>query len=213
MGQSSKPKLRIPQHTREILKGSRRSLHYHIINSGQGSRHANFIRLWTILFPPRIDSMIMLVFEIFWRWSCAEPFNLFLRRVWTRFGPCPEGQYSGIGLNVMSPLLQGRSLSPYSRHKIVQLLSDSPDHEIREWALHHNSENHQSCRTSNSEQLPVRRYTGKEGYYSAFFQAIDTSLSLEEVPMTQASENFWGPLEEVHMIDLQSCFRSTVAKL
>ncbi|GAB1197122.1 hypothetical protein APSETT444_006409 [Aspergillus pseudonomiae] len=54
----------------------------------------------------------------------------------------------------MSPLLQGRSISPYSRHKVVQLLSDSPDHEIREWAIHRNSESHQLRRTSNSEALP-----------------------------------------------------------
>lgn len=128
------------------------------------------------------------------------------------FGPCPEGQYSGIGLNVMSPLLQGRSLSPFSRHKVVQLLSDSPDHEIREWALHRNSENHRFRRALNSGELPVRRYMDKEGYYSAFCQAISTSSNLKEALLIQTSENIWGPLQ-VHIIDPQSWFQSTIAKL
>ncbi|XHG03232.1 hypothetical protein AWENTII_006548 [Aspergillus wentii] len=213
VGQSKKPKLRIPQHIREIMKGSRRSLHYYIINNGQGSRHANFIRLWTIPFPPRIDSMIMLVFENFLELVMCRAFqSLPASSLEEIFGPCPAGQYSGIGLNVMSPLLQGRSLSPYSRHKVVQLLSDSPDHEIREWALHRNNENHQLRRTSNSEELPMRSQMDKEGYESAFSQAISTSLSLEEAPLIQAGENIWGPLQ-VHLVDPQSWFRSTMAKL
>lgn len=125
------------------------------------------------------------------------------------FGLCPGplGQYSNIGLNVMSPLLQGRSLSPYSRYKVVQLLSDSPDSEICAWTLYRNNENYQPH--ESPEKLPVRRYKGKEGYCSAFHQAISTSLNFEDV---QASENIWCPLE-VHTIDPQSWFRSTIAML
>ncbi|KAL5365173.1 hypothetical protein BJX96DRAFT_168883 [Aspergillus floccosus] len=82
----------------------------------------------------------------------------------------------------------GQSLCPYSRYKVVQLLSDSPDFEIREWALHRNTENYQ-----------VRRYMDKEGYYSAFCRTISTSLSLEGSTLTQANPQSW--------------FRSTIAKI
>ncbi|KAE8367186.1 hypothetical protein BDV27DRAFT_155154 [Aspergillus caelatus] len=198
VGQSNKPKLRIPQHIRETLAGSRRSLHYYIINNdGECSRHTKFIRLWTIPFPPRTDTIITLVLDNFLEMVICRAFqSLPVSSLEEIFGPCPEGQYFEIGLDVISPLLQGRFLSPFSRHKVVQLLSDSPDHEIREWALHRNSENHQLRRTLNSGELP----------------AISTSSSLEEAPLIQASEHIWGPLQ-VHIIDPQSWFRSTIAKL
>lgn len=128
------------------------------------------------------------------------------------FGPYPEGQYSGIGLNVMPPLLQGRFLSPYSRHKVVQLLSDSPDHDIREWSLHHNYKNNQLSRSTDSEELPMRRYYDKEYYHNALYQALGNSLSPEEAPSGQDNDNIWGPLK-VDTIDLQSWFISTTARL
>lgn len=58
----------------------------------------------------------------------------------------------------------------------------------------------------------MTKHMDKEGCWNAFRQAISTSLSLEEDTLTQASENFWSPLE-VRSIDPQSWFRSTVAKL
>jgi hypothetical protein len=203
------PKQRVSKHIQEISKKSKRSLHYYII-SNKPDRYANFIRLWTIPFPPQTNSILMLGFENFLEMVMCRAFQcLPTSSLEEIFGPCPGplGQYSNIGLNAISPLLQGRSLSPYSRYKVVQLLSDSPDSEICAWTLYRNNENYQPH--ESPEKLPVRRYMGKEGYCSAFHQAISTSLNFENV---QASENIWWPLE-VHTIDPQSWFRSTIAML
>jgi hypothetical protein len=105
--------------------------------------------------PFSSENLVKLVFENFLEMVMCRIFqSLPLSSLEEIFGPCPNGQYSGLGLNVISPLLQGRSLSPYSRHKVVQLLSTSPDFEIREWALYRNSENHQLSRMLNSKELP-----------------------------------------------------------
>jgi hypothetical protein len=140
--------------------------------------------------------MVMLVFENFLEMVMCRAFqSLPASSLEEIFGPCPGGQYSGIGLNIMSPLLQGRSLSPYSRHKVVQLLSNSPDPEIRDWALHRNSQSHQLRRTPNFEELPVRRLMDHKSYRSALLHAISASLSLEEAQLVQDDEYIWGPLE------------------
>jgi hypothetical protein len=143
VGQSNEPKYRIPQHTREILKGSMASLHYYIIRSGKGLRSANFIRLWTISFPPRTDGTVKLVFENFLEMVFCRAFqSLPAATLEQTFGPCPQGQYAGMGLNVISPLLQGIALAPHVRHRAAQLLLQSPDPELRQCAGIRNNPDH-----------------------------------------------------------------------
>ncbi|KAL3495564.1 hypothetical protein BJX62DRAFT_222521 [Aspergillus germanicus] len=110
----------------------------------------------------------------------------------------PHGGYLDFVTQVNLPTylrIYGRSLSPYSRHKVVQLLSNSPDPEIRDWALHRNSQSHQLRRTPKSEELPVRSLMDHKSYRSALLHAISASLSLEEAQLVQDDEHIWGPLE------------------
>jgi hypothetical protein len=93
------------------------SLHYYIIKSGKGLRSANFIRLWAIPFPPRRDGTVKLVFENFLEMVFCRAFqSLPAATLEQTFAPCPQGQYAGTGLNVISPLLQGIGLSTAPLH-------------------------------------------------------------------------------------------------
>ncbi|KAL4886025.1 hypothetical protein BJY04DRAFT_204911 [Aspergillus karnatakaensis] len=106
----------------------------------------------------------------------------------------------------------GRSLSPYSRHKAVQLLSDSPDPEFREWVFDRNNEKHHSRRITKTEELSERSILGKDGYYRPLFQTLADSLNIDEDLSVQTGEEIWGPLP-LQTLDLESWFQSAVAKL
>lgn len=61
--------------------------------------------------------------------------SLLPRELEKYFGPpgMEGSKYSGVGLNIVPPLVQGRSLGPYVRHMFIIQLEQSPDAEIREW--------------------------------------------------------------------------------
>ncbi|KAL3481222.1 hypothetical protein BJX99DRAFT_271744 [Aspergillus californicus] len=116
----------------------------------------------------------------------------------------PHGGYLDFVTQVNLPTYlrtYGRSLSPYTRYKVVQLLSDSPDPEIRDWTLHRNNQSH---------QLPS--LMDHKSYRSALLQAISASLGPEEAHLVQDDEHIWGPLK-VQLIDPQLWFQSTINKL
>lgn len=213
VGQSSQPKYRIPQHTREIVKGSANSLHYYILKNGEGSRSANFIRLWAIASPPRTDGTIKLVVENFLEKVMCRAFqSLPAETLEQTFGPCPQGQYSGTGLNVITPLAQGRSLSPHVKHRVVQLLYQSPDPEIRQWAGIRNNPDHPMGRKFGSDRLPTRQYMDRKGYYNAIRDAIKTSSNVEKAISIQVDEEIWAPFEGA-LVDPQSWSQSTLVEL
>lgn len=61
----------------------------------------------------------------------ARVFQSLAPGILTRF--FGEGEYSGTGLNVIPPHLQGISTSPGIRHSYSLELEESSDPEIREW--------------------------------------------------------------------------------
>ncbi|KAJ0416556.1 hypothetical protein BJY00DRAFT_326244 [Aspergillus carlsbadensis] len=164
VGQSKQPENRLPEHTKEIRKGSTGSLHYYILKNGEGLRIANFIWLWAIPFPPRTNNMIKVIVKNFLEKET--------------FGPCPQGQYSGIGLNLVSPLIQGIPLDPQTRRQIAERLRESPDPEICQWP--DIRKNRPMNWNSGSDGLPSRQYMDNQSYYDAIHRAIGSSLSLEE---------------------------------
>ncbi|KAL3456703.1 hypothetical protein BJX64DRAFT_293802 [Aspergillus heterothallicus] len=177
VGQSKHPDHRLPQHMREIIKGSISSLHNFILNNSEGLRTADFIRLWTVVFPPRTDAFQSL--------PAAT-----LEAV---FGACPQGQYSGIGLNIVSPLLQGKHLSPQVRRHFTELLRRSPDPEIRQWP--DIRKEHPISQKSGFDGIPSRIHVDKESCYEAIRQTIDSSSFTEELVYIQIDKDIWAPFE------------------
>lgn len=212
VGQAGEPKYRLPQHNAAIRSGSEKSLHYWIVKQGQGLRRANFIRLWTIPFPTRVDTLVKLVFENFLEMIMCRAFqslpSLILEEI---FGPCPQaqnqGHYSGMGLNVVSPLLQGRDLGPQIRHRFTKLVEQSPDPEISSWP---NVRAAQDRHNNQRGSLPTRRQMNSDDYHKALREAIQTNPGLNQSLSLELDD--WAELED-ELLDLETWFQSTSAKL
>lgn len=212
VGQASEPKYRLPQHNAAIRNGSEKSLHYWIIKQGHGLRRANFIRLWSIPFPAKIDAMVTLVFENFLEMIMCRAFqslpSLTLEEI---FGPCPQaqnqGHYSGMGLNVVSPLLQGQDLGPQIRHQFTKLVEQSPDPEICSWP---NFRAAQDRHTNQRDKLPTRRQMSSGDYHKALGEAIQTNPSLDQSLSLELDD--WAQLDG-ELLDLETWFQSTSTKL
>lgn len=173
---------------------------------------ASFIRLWTVPFPPGIDGTTQLVFENFLEKIMCRSFQSLPAPILEEFfGPCPQGQYSKIGLNIMSPLLQGKEVGPVIRHKIVQFLEESPDPEIREWPTIRRHVKLKAGLSSEKDKLPIRRPMDEKDYYAAIRHAIETSPHHRETLLVQTDDDIWGPLEGA-LLDVESWFQSTSAK-
>ncbi|KAE8418675.1 hypothetical protein BDV36DRAFT_308414 [Aspergillus pseudocaelatus] len=213
VGQSNQPIERIPQHIRAIHNGSENSLHYYIIKQGNGSRRANFIRLWTIPFPPNTDKAVKMVFENFLEKIMCRAFqSLPAKTLELFFGPCPQGQYSGMGLNIVTPLLQGKELGPQIRHRLIQSLEDSSDPEIHNWPKIRNGLDYKTDRQSVKERLPYRKHMSVKDYYAALYQAIESNANLKESLLIQLDDNSWGTFEG-ELLDIDSWFQSISAKI
>ncbi|KAJ5201082.1 hypothetical protein N7449_005885 [Penicillium cf. viridicatum] len=210
VGQAGIPRDRISQHHIAIHNGSERSLHYWILKRGQGLRVANFLRLWTMFFPVKIDNLIQLVFENFLEMTFCRVFqslpSLILEEI---SGPCPEnsGHYSGMGLNIMSPLLQGQSLGPVLRSQFVKLVAQSPDPEICSWP------SVRVIRVERSQHtLPTRSYMGKKECHVALHSAIQQNSSLEQLFPLSIEVDDWAQLEE-EVIDIEAWFQTISTRL
>jgi hypothetical protein len=102
-------------HHLKIRRGVFDTLHYFILQLGQGHRTANLLRLWTIpqnderdyglLFNAR-QALRKNFLEMLFCGAFQSLPATYLRRV---YGPASNesGEYANVGLNVLSPLLQG----------------------------------------------------------------------------------------------------------
>ncbi|GIC92158.1 uncharacterized protein Aud_008619 [Aspergillus udagawae] len=135
VGQSSNTEQRIAQHVRAIRTGDTDTLHYFVIRRGDGHRTANFVRLWTLALPENVDPVINTALNNILEMIMARCFQSLPPEELTRvFGRPRDGfTYSFRGLNLISPLLQGRSLSPWARYQSSLQLRQSTDEDIREW--------------------------------------------------------------------------------
>ncbi|GIJ84591.1 hypothetical protein Asppvi_003438 [Aspergillus pseudoviridinutans] len=134
VGQSNNPMLRISQHIRNIRDRKRDSLHYYIIWKGGHFRSANFIRLWSIPYiaidSPEIQLIAQNILEVGMCYAFHSLPPATLERI---FGLVVDNPYKGMGLNVVSPLLQGSNLRVEARHHFSRQVAASSDPEIRNW--------------------------------------------------------------------------------
>ncbi|KKA21257.1 hypothetical protein T310_4698 [Rasamsonia emersonii CBS 393.64] len=107
VGQSEAPLLRIKHHMRTIYSGDHDTLHYYIVHKGSGHRQANFIRLWTIVYPPTMDTSVLVVTSNVLEMVMTRAFQSHLPEVLEKyFGGPPDmegSKYSGVGLNIVPP--------------------------------------------------------------------------------------------------------------
>jgi hypothetical protein len=211
VGQAGVPRERLSQHHTAIRNGSGRTLHYWIIKIGHGLRVANFIRLWTMTFPANIDNLVQLVFENFLEMTFCRAFQSLPSPILEDiFGPCPEnnGRYSGMGLNVMPPLLQGKRIAPMLRSQFVKPIALSPDPEIREWP---------SLRVSQVEEnshraLPTRSHMGKKECHEALCKAIQQNSNLAQLlPLSMEVDDWAQPEEEI--VEIETWFQTITTRL
>lgn len=126
--------LRLDTHCRHILQGNFDTLHYFILKFGGGHRSANWLQLWSM-------SKGMQYMEKFIIQCCLEMMfcrafqSLPAQTLVEYFGPTSEGQYAGVGLNVLSPLLQSANYSSLEgvRGQHRSRVSNSSDPEIASW--------------------------------------------------------------------------------
>jgi hypothetical protein len=138
VGQSNNLSVRLGVHCQNITSGSAEFLHYYIANLGDGHRGAHWMKLWST--PKEINDKVLTPLE-------SELIQCFLEKLFCRcfeclptqtlqqyFGPSePGGKYAGLGLNVVTPLLQGAQLSSSDRNHFKSLLRGSSDPEIQSW--------------------------------------------------------------------------------
>ena len=133
VGQSIVILFRVDKHIREILKGSCTTLHYYILQLGPGCRTSNWLRLWTIPDkfdrPPTHQELLQNFLEMLF---CGAFQSLPTEELIRHFGDKLKIS-SNVGLNVLSPLLQGLDLS--DRESFRASLLNSPDPEIQSWPL------------------------------------------------------------------------------
>lgn len=140
VGQSIMVVLRIDTHCRHILQGAFDTLHYFILNMGDGHRRANWLQLWSMpkemqymeTFSGFSISIIQCCLEMMF---CRAFESLPDQTLAEYFGTAPYGRYAGTGLNVLSPLLQlaDRFSLETSRAQHRSRLSGSLDPEIASW--------------------------------------------------------------------------------
>ena len=134
VGQSTLSERRIlRQHVQSILGGSFDSLHYFIIWLGNGHRTANFIQLWS--FPAETNTGEQ------WYQVRANILELLFCTAFgghhgVRSSCIDQTEPGGVGLNVVSPLIQGAGrLLEHSKLLAGEAMSRSPDPQIRYWTL------------------------------------------------------------------------------
>ncbi|CAG8321667.1 unnamed protein product [Penicillium salamii] len=133
------------------------------------------------------------------------------------FGPCPDdgGEYSGMGLNVVSPLYQGKPIGTMARHALSQQWDNSPDPDISGWSSFRKAHRKKQSKWSPSERRP---FTPRE-YYSILQEAISKScignyhLDINQMLPPDTDSIPWGDLGEEEPSDTDSWFETTMANL
>ncbi|KAH7309675.1 hypothetical protein B0I35DRAFT_440443, partial [Stachybotrys elegans] len=145
-------------HTQEILRSSYSTLHYFIIWLGNGHRTANFSLLWSA--PP--DSI--------WDDWLSLQFNLlealFCRAFQTHHGCLsPEAdRRPGMGLNIISPLLQGRIMSEVQKLQQVGQVSSSSDPQIAKWVSFRAQKRSKGATATNTLDSNIRIWLARHCY-------------------------------------------------
>ncbi|KAJ5207449.1 hypothetical protein N7491_001921 [Penicillium cf. griseofulvum] len=215
VGQASALAIRIPQHCSAIRTWKNNTLHYHIVTkpSAAGYRYGNFIRLWIIQFPNCTQTSTKEAFENVLELSFTRAFQTLAPSILEiYFGPCPEGSYSSLGLNIISPLMQCRELSPRVRAECTKILEGSTDPEIREWP---SLRAQQKLRPNASEKSLVEtqrrpRFTAEENV-NAIYAAIQCGRKELADMVFWPSEGTvpWTPLgREIQPLDVKAWFEN-----
>ncbi|KAM5378165.1 hypothetical protein ACJZ2D_004623 [Fusarium nematophilum] len=181
VGQSSRVSTRISiDHVREIRNGSTRHLHYFVLARGHGNRSAHFLRLWSDKNAPNTSnesgsaspearkrsSLIQNVLEAVF---CRAFESLPPQVLNPLFG---EGAYSYVGLNILSPLLQGKGVSRTMRAKYLEYHQNSPDTDISAYV-----EFRKDCNAERRNKLRAAICLLRRDYRQAIKQlASDSSL-------------------------------------
>ncbi|KAJ9490589.1 hypothetical protein VN97_g2662 [Penicillium thymicola] len=212
VGQASVLAIRISQHCSAIRSGKSNTLHHHIVTkpSAAGYRYANFIRLWTIDFPSYTQSSTKEVFENVLEMSFTRAFQTLAPSILELyFGPCSEGSYSRLGLNIIPPLMQGRDLAPRVRGEFTKLLEGSTDPEIREWPIIRAQQKHwpKASEKNLVEAQRCPRLTPEENT-SALYTAIQSGNAFAEMVFWPSKERIpWAPLgSEIQPLDRKAWF-------
>ncbi|KAK1139819.1 hypothetical protein N8T08_011144 [Aspergillus melleus] len=134
-GQSKGPAGRIKTHNRAILRGSRSTLHYHVIAQGQGYRAANWLKLWEVPKDAQLSTTSRAVaLNVLEMTMCRAFQSLPGNTIEAYYGPNEDGRpSSNLGLNIVPPVLQGLSPGLSVRKSFSLGLEESPDSDISGW--------------------------------------------------------------------------------
>ncbi|KAJ5436364.1 hypothetical protein N7445_007249 [Penicillium cf. griseofulvum] len=185
IGQSGIPKYRVSTHHKNIQGGEQ--------------RQANFLRLWEIPFPPNVDNLVKGVFKNFLETVMCRAFHsLPPSTLEELFGSCLEGEYSGMGLNVVSPLYQGKRLATMTRYIIWSIFRKANSEDQSKWS-------------------PSRRplFTRRD-YCNLLREAMlnHSPLNLDQALPEDTDQIPWGVLGgEEDLEDPGSWFKTTIASL
>ena len=141
-----------------MTRGSHKTLHYYVLSRGTGYRTARFIRLWN-LDNPEVDDETdqKLMHDILEMVFCRVFQTLPAKVLGTYFDGLSEGQaFANVGLNVMPPLFQSVGLGEHDRQRILQLLLESPDPEVRGWLARRAAEAPRHASLLSSAKQSVR---------------------------------------------------------
>ncbi|KAL2822674.1 hypothetical protein BDW59DRAFT_173765 [Aspergillus cavernicola] len=139
VGQCVNPWRRIiRQHGQEVLQGSRSTLHHYILWMGNGARSTTFIRLWA--FPQGTNK------DDPWYQMCTSILEAIVCKGFKAhhgiLDPTdrPTTKTHGLGLNIMTPLVQGGSLCELLRNEANAGTLHSPDQQIKYWSSFRNAQ-------------------------------------------------------------------------
>lgn len=201
VGQSQNPASRIKQHMKAIVDAKCDTLHYYVVWKGEGHRRANFIRLWNLILPEKLDESIHNIFNNILEMVMARLFQSLPSNVLkTWFGVADEGPYSKFGLNVVPPLYQGISLEAVVRQEFKVQLNDSLDSDIRSWPEFRRKQCEEN--PSSAAKRRVAPMLKISDYQNVFWEAVDTYSDRSGFDWTQSAtgdvqfENMLSSLQE-----------------
>ncbi|KAJ5247342.1 hypothetical protein N7468_002325 [Penicillium chermesinum] len=160
--------------------------HLYITSSlpkGNGNRDANFIKLWSIEALGSTDPSVIGMLSNFLEMGLCRVFQSLppadLEAVFGPPSPTHGEKYTFIGLNLVSPLLQGRYLSPWTRHKHAIRLKEANDPDIRAYPDHRLKHDHNIKRYQKLQPSTWTRLT-HENCKAAVESAATTDLILSQ---------------------------------
>ncbi|GAB1209202.1 hypothetical protein APSETT445_007972 [Aspergillus pseudonomiae] len=177
VGQAEKTVFRIKMHIRNILLGAHNTLHYYVIWKGKGHRVANFLRLWVLNLPEGVDNAIKLVLNNILEMTMCCCFQSLPTNLLERWLENPvKSPYWAKGLNVITPLVQGLSMSSALRVAQRLKLKDSPDPDIRAWPEVRHKQIQEERSQSKSPNRRVPPLPGVSEYFRALEEAVQSSV-------------------------------------